>query len=76
MTPKQCRAARMAVGLSAHRLGKAAGLTKTVVLLFETGELTSVLIRDKLQQTLEAAGIEFVAANGSEASVRLGKPAS
>jgi hypothetical protein len=73
MTPKQCRAARMAVGLSAHRLGRSVGLTKAVVVLFEGGELTSVVVQHELRQGLGAAGVEFISENGGGEGVRLRK---
>jgi DNA-binding XRE family transcriptional regulator len=71
MTPKQCRAARMAVGLSEHALGKAAGFRKITVTLFETGHPTPAATCEKLRQVLEAAGIEFLATDGNTFGVML-----
>ena len=63
MTPKQCRAARMAVGLSAAALAEAAGLKQMAVERFELGEQVPVGVHRRLQQVLETAGIEFIADN-------------
>ena len=71
MTPKQCRAARMAVGLSAAALAEAASLKTQAVEWFEAGENMPARIQKQLQQALEAAGVEFMSENGDGGAIRL-----
>jgi ribosome-binding protein aMBF1 (putative translation factor) len=71
VTPKQCRAARMAVGFSASALATAAGLKTFLVARFERGDVTPDDVHDTLQRTLEVAGVDFLAADGGTSGVRL-----
>lgn len=70
MTPKQCRAARMAVGLSAGALGKAAGTKAYVVECFERGDVVPLAFCHALQRVLDAAGAIFMEENGRDLGVR------
>ncbi len=73
MTPSQSRGARGLLGWSQTRLAEAADLSLPTVKRYETG--TGARVSDdaasKMRNALEAAGIEFIAANGSGPGVRL-----
>jgi DNA-binding transcriptional regulator YiaG len=60
-SPRQVKAARAAVDMSAQRLAELAGVTKNTVLRYERGEgrpLADTL--QALRNVLEQAGIEFI----------------
>lgn len=72
LTPIQCRLARVALELGVRDLAKKAGLSAMTVTRFENGRSTgSETTKSKLRSTLEAAGIEFIDANGGGPGVRL-----
>src|SRR5258708_1867185 len=60
LTPRQCRAARAAVGVSRQRLADLAKLDKHTVQNFENGAGVHVTMLYKLVGTLEGLGIEFL----------------
>lgn len=71
----QVRAARGLIGWSQTQLAQAAGLSLPTVKRFET-ESTVKVSEDaigKMIAALEAAGVEFIPANGGGAGVRLRK---
>lgn len=62
-SPRQVRAARAAIDMSAQRLAELAGVTKNTVLRYERGmgrPLADTL--QALRDVLEEAGIEFIEA--------------
>ncbi|MFT8247216.1 transcriptional regulator [Roseomonas sp. BN140053] len=75
MTPEQCSEARKLLGWSRQRLGVLSGTSHHTVYCLETRqgqrrERTVTVIRD----TLEAAGIQFVAEGADRGGVRLHRP--
>ena len=76
ITSEQLRAARGLLGWSQSDLAAQAGLSLPTVKRLETGTGSRVSneARDKLQQALEAAGVEFLAENGGGLGVRFRKP--
>lgn len=72
ITREQCRAARALLNWSQKDLANAAGIGLSTVARFERGEnppYTSTL--ETLRAALEAAGIEFIPANGGGPGLRL-----
>ena len=65
--------ARAAVGWGVRELAKRAGLTANTVTRIENGADAKQSTMDRLQQALEAAGIEFIEENGGGPGVRLKK---
>lgn len=63
--------ARAAVGWGVRELAKRAGLTANTVTRIENGADAKQSTMDRLQQALEAAGIEFIEENGGGPGVRL-----
>lgn len=66
ITPVQIRMARAALGMSARALAEQSGVAQNTIQRFETergGVLATTL--DRLQQTLEAAGVIFVSADAN-----------
>ena len=76
ITSEQLRAARGLLGWSQSDLAAQAGLSLPTVKRLETGTGPRVSndARSKLQQALEAAGVEFLAENGGGLGVRFRKP--
>jgi transcriptional regulator with XRE-family HTH domain len=75
ITPDQCRAARALVNISQSHLAEMAAVARATINDFERGARTPV--RNNLaaiRAALEAAGVEFIAENGSGPGVRLKKP--
>ena len=71
MLPVQCKMARTALGWGNRDLAREAGVASTTLMRFEgTGKARPASI-EKLQSTLEAAGVEFIPANGGGPGVRL-----
>ena len=72
ITIEQLRAARGLLGWSQTELAVRAGLSLPTVKRLEGGfgPRVSVEARAKLQQALEAAGVEFIDENGGGAGVR------
>jgi transcriptional regulator with XRE-family HTH domain len=73
MTPIQLRMARTAVGWGVRELAKKAGVTANTVSRIENGADAKQSTIDRLRQSLEAAGIEFIDENGGGPGVRLRK---
>jgi transcriptional regulator with XRE-family HTH domain len=75
MSPSQCRGARALLDLTQPQLAKAAQVGLSTVVDFER-ERRSVSqdAVERMQQALEAAGIQFIDENGGGAGVRLRKP--
>lgn len=74
MTPAQSRAGRALIDLTQPALAKAAGLGLSTVVDFERDRRqVSPQVVAAIQQALEAAGVEFIAENGSGPGVRLRK---
>ena len=75
MTPAQCRAARGLISVTQTELAKAAGLGQSTVIDFEKERrVVSDQAIAAIRAALEAAGVEFIVANGGGAGVRLRKP--
>ncbi|RUM21516.1 XRE family transcriptional regulator [Rhizobium phaseoli] len=75
LSAAQCRAARALLGWSQDQLSVASKVAKATIANFEAGkrapyERTLV----DLRESLEAAGVAFIAQNGGGAGVRLAKP--
>lgn len=74
MTPAQCRAARGLISVTQTELAKAAGLGQSTVIDFEKERrVVSDQAIAAIRAALEAAGVEFIDANGGGAGVRLRK---
>jgi transcriptional regulator with XRE-family HTH domain len=74
LLPVQCRMARAALGLGVRELATAAKVSIDTVARFERGDELKQRTIDALQQTLEAAGVEFT--NGDQPGVRLTRAAA
>ncbi|WP_299648548.1 helix-turn-helix transcriptional regulator [uncultured Jannaschia sp.] len=74
MSPAQSRAARGLLSLTQTGLAKAAGVGQSTVIDFER-ERRQVSDQSiaAIRSALEAAGVEFIEANGGGAGVRLRK---
>ena len=73
MKPVQLKMARAAVGWGVRELAKKAGVTANTVTRIENGADAKQSTMDRLQDALEAAGIEFIQENGGGPGVRLRK---
>ncbi|HSM42680.1 MAG TPA: helix-turn-helix transcriptional regulator, partial [Afifellaceae bacterium] len=72
ITPSQCRMARAALKIGVRDLAKMAGVSPMTITRFETGQTGGyAMTLQKLQSALEAAGVEFIDANGGGPGVRL-----
>jgi len=74
ISASQLRAARGLIGWSQQDLSDDSEVGRATVADFESGKrtpYTSTL--EKLRDTLEVAGVEFIAENGGDAGVRLRK---
>ena len=69
----QLRMARAAVGWGVRELAKKAGVTANTVTRIENGADAKQSTMDRLQEALEAAGVEFIDENGGGPGVRLRK---
>jgi transcriptional regulator with XRE-family HTH domain len=67
----QIKMARAAVGWGVRELAKKAGVTANTVTRIENGADARQSTIDRLQQALEAAGVEFIDENGGGPGVRL-----
>jgi transcriptional regulator with XRE-family HTH domain len=74
MTPIQLRMARAAVGWGVRELAQKAGVTANTVTRIENGADAKQSTINRLQNALEAAGIEFT--NGDQPGVRLTRAAA
>ena len=70
----QLRMARAAVGWGVRELAKKAGVTANTVTRIENGADAKQSTMDRLQQALEAAGVEFT--NGDQPGVRFRRVAA
>nr|WP_255528782.1 helix-turn-helix transcriptional regulator [Roseomonas sp. KE0001] len=71
----QCRGARAMLGWSQTQLAEAAKVARQTVVDFERGARTPYPNNlTAIRAALEAAGVEFIAEDGSGAGVRLRKP--
>jgi transcriptional regulator with XRE-family HTH domain len=73
MKAVQIKMARAAVGLGVRELAKKAGVTANTVTRIENGSDAKQSTMERLQQALEAAGVEFIDENGGGPGVRLRK---
>jgi transcriptional regulator with XRE-family HTH domain len=71
MTPDQCRMARAAVKLGIKELSTLAKISTNTLVRFERGEKLKDSTIETIQAVLEAAGVEFISANGGGPGVRL-----
>jgi transcriptional regulator with XRE-family HTH domain len=71
MRAVQVKMARAAVGWGVRELAKKAGVTANTVTRIENGADAKQSTMDRLQQALEAAGVEFIEENGGGPGVRL-----
>jgi transcriptional regulator with XRE-family HTH domain len=71
MRAVQVKMARAAVGWGVRELAKKAGVTANTVTRIENGADAKQSTMDRLQQALEAAGVEFIEENGGGLGVRL-----
>jgi transcriptional regulator with XRE-family HTH domain len=69
----QLKMARAAVGWGVRDLAKKASVTANTVTRIENGADAKQSTMDRLQQALEAAGVEFIDENGGGPGVRLKK---
>jgi transcriptional regulator with XRE-family HTH domain len=74
MKAVQLRMARAAVGWGVRELAKKAGVTANTVTRIENGADAKQSTVERLQNALEAAGVEFIAENGGGPGVRVRKP--
>ncbi|MBF0561752.1 MAG: helix-turn-helix transcriptional regulator [Alphaproteobacteria bacterium] len=66
--------ARAALQIGVRELAEASGVSAMTITRFETGKSGGYATTlDKLTRALEAAGVEFIAENGSGPGVRLKK---
>ena len=73
LTRNQLKMARAALGLGVRELGDRAGIAGNTINRFENGADIRLSTLTKIQNVLEAAGIEFIPANGGGAGVRFKK---
>jgi transcriptional regulator with XRE-family HTH domain len=69
----QIKMARAAVGWGVRELAKKANVTANTVTRIENGADAKQSTMDRLEQALEAAGVEFIDENGGGPGVRLRK---
>jgi transcriptional regulator with XRE-family HTH domain len=73
MLPIQCKMARVALNLGIRELAALAKVAPATISRLEAGEELKPRTIEAVQAVLEAAGVEFIAENGSGAGVRLKK---
>lgn len=74
MTPAQCRAARAMLQMTQPALAAAAGFGLSTIVDYEKERrVVSQQAIKRMQEALEAAGVEFIPENGGGAGVRLQK---
>lgn len=71
MNATQCKMARAATGLGVRELAQAAGVSPDTIARLERGEHLRESTVSVIRAALERAGVEFIAANGGGAGVRL-----
>lgn len=62
ISPDQCRAARILIGLSAPDLAAGAGVGIATIKRFESGQIVQTATVTAIKNALEAAGISFIVA--------------
>lgn len=75
MTSAQIRAARALLNWTVRDLADRAGVHRNTITRAETDATGPGHATAAIRATLEAAGVEFIEANGGGAGVRLGKVA-
>lgn len=70
----QLKMARTALSLGVRELGERAGVSANTISRFENGADIRLSTLTKIQNVLEAAGIEFIPENGGGVGVRFKKP--
>jgi transcriptional regulator with XRE-family HTH domain len=73
MDSTQCRMARAATGLGVRDLARASGVSPNTIARLERGDDLKPATVQAIRAALEAAGVEFIAENGSGPGVRLRK---
>jgi transcriptional regulator with XRE-family HTH domain len=73
MKAVQIRMARAAIGWGVRELAKKADVTANTVNRIENGADAKQSTMDRIQEALEAAGVEFIDENGGGPGVRLKK---
>ena len=73
IVPIQCKLGRTALGWGVRELADEAGTSPNTVARFERGEAMLAATVERLRQTMEVAGVEFIPENGGGAGVRLKK---
>ncbi|CAN7722343.1 transcriptional regulator [Aminobacter sp. LjRoot7] len=73
MNPAQCRMARAALEWGVLDLAREAAVSTQTIVRFERGEVLKEATVDRLRSAFEAAGIEFIPANGGGPGVRLAR---
>ena len=71
MQPIQCKMARTALGLGVRDLAAMAKVAQATVSRFGAGGQLRERTVDAIRETLEQAGVEFIAENGGGPGVRL-----
>ncbi|RTL86891.1 MAG: helix-turn-helix domain-containing protein [Hyphomicrobiales bacterium] len=71
MLPIQCRMARTALSLGVKELAELADVSTNTISRFEAGEELKPRTVSAIRAALEAAGAEFIEANGGGPGVRL-----
>jgi DNA-binding XRE family transcriptional regulator len=74
IAPEQCKMARAGLGLGVRELAEQAGVSTNTIARLERGEELQPRTLAAIRSALEAAGVEFIAENGSGPGVRLKKP--
>ena len=74
ITPAQCKAARGLLGMDQADLAEAAGVTRNVVIDFESSRRKTIKRNiQAITRVLEEAGVEFIPENGGGPGLRLKK---
>jgi transcriptional regulator with XRE-family HTH domain len=72
LTPGQCRAARALINWTQPKLAEKAGFGLSTIVDYERERrVVSERAIERMTETLQAAGVEFIAENGGGAGVRL-----
>jgi transcriptional regulator with XRE-family HTH domain len=71
LTDNQCRMARAGLSLGVRDLAAAAKVSTNTITRFERGEAIYPRTAAAIRAALEAAGVEFIPADGGGAGVRL-----
>jgi len=74
MMPIQCKMARVALGWGTRDLAQEAGVSPDTIARLERGERLRDATVAGIRAAFEAAGIEFIPANGGGVGVRFKNP--